>query len=119
MADKRERVFARAVFRNHGYGHSTLGTSASISANACWAGAKVQNTLYWWTLRNSMVSGRGVRFCDPETGVDYEINAANAPFDMLKVALLHNKSVQVGVQNFGRDASGAEKLCIDRVVLSN
>jgi zinc protease len=27
-----ERVFARAVFRNHGYGHSALGTSASISA---------------------------------------------------------------------------------------
>lgn len=26
-----ERVFARAVFRNHGYGHSALGTSASIS----------------------------------------------------------------------------------------
>lgn len=27
-----ERVFSRAVFRNHGYGHSSLGTSASISA---------------------------------------------------------------------------------------
>jgi len=27
-----ERVFARAVFRNHGYGHSALGTSASVSA---------------------------------------------------------------------------------------
>jgi predicted Zn-dependent peptidase len=27
-----ERVFARAVFRNHGYGHSALGTSASIAS---------------------------------------------------------------------------------------
>ncbi len=31
-ASAAERVFARAVFRNHGYGHSALGTSASISA---------------------------------------------------------------------------------------
>lgn len=31
-ASAAERVFARAVFRNHGYGHSSLGTSASISA---------------------------------------------------------------------------------------
>jgi zinc protease len=29
-ASAAERVFARAVFRNHGYGHSALGTSASI-----------------------------------------------------------------------------------------
>lgn len=31
-ASAAERAFARAVFRNHGYGHSSLGTSASISA---------------------------------------------------------------------------------------
>jgi zinc protease len=31
-ASAAERVFARAVFRNHGYGHSALGTSDSVSA---------------------------------------------------------------------------------------
>jgi hypothetical protein len=66
-----------------------------------------------------VVSGRSVRFCDPETGADYAINAGNTHFDMLKTALLHSKSVQVGVENFGKDASGSDKLCIDRVVLSN
>ena len=96
---------------------------ASVGAPAAsfeWVNGTVTNiTAHIPSYTVAMVSGRGVRFCDPETGVDYEINAANAPFDMLKAALLHNKSVQVGVQNFGRDASGAEKLCIDRVVLSN
>jgi hypothetical protein len=66
-----------------------------------------------------IVSGRSVRFCDPETGVDYIFNADNAQFDLLKNALLHGKNVQVGVQNFGKDSSGSDKLCIERVVLSN
>ena len=66
-----------------------------------------------------IVSGRSVRFCDPETGADYAFNADNTQFDLLKSALLHGKSVQVGVQNFGKDSSGSDKLCIERVVLSN
>jgi hypothetical protein len=66
-----------------------------------------------------MVNGRGVRFCDPETGLDYQVTAGNVQFDMLKTALVHAKSVQIGVQNFGKDSGGTDKLCIDRVVLSN
>ena len=66
-----------------------------------------------------IVGGRSVRFCDPETGVDYVFSADNAQFDLLKNALLYAKSVQVGVQNFGKDSSGSDKLCIERVVLSN
>ena len=85
-----------------------------------WVNGTVTNiTAHVPGLTLAMVSGRGVRFCDPETGADYAVNADNAHFDLLKAALLHSKSVQVGVQNFGKDSSGAEKLCIDRVVLSN
>ena len=74
-------------------------------------------------MRSSVEVGRPgpglVRFCDPETGSDYAITADNVHFDLLKTALLHSKSVQVGVQNFGKDSSGSEKLCVDRVILTN
>jgi hypothetical protein len=65
------------------------------------------------------VGGRSLRFCDPETGSDYAVTAYNVHFDLLKTALLHGKSVRVGVQNFGKDSSGNEKLCIEQVVLAN
>lgn len=71
------------------------------------------------TYTVATVNGRAVRFCDPETGADYALKADNTPFDLLKSALLHGKSVEVGVQNFGKDAEGVERLCIERVVLSH
>jgi hypothetical protein len=99
---------------------SALMPSVAPAAGLEWVNGTVTNiTAQIPTLTIAIVSGRGVRFCDPETGADYTVNASNAHFDLLKVALLHGKSVQVGVQNFGRDSTGVEKLCIDRVVLSN
>lgn len=100
----------------------TLAAASGVAAAATfeWVNGTVTNiTAQLPSYTVVIVSGRGVRFCDPETGVDYAINAGNTHFDMLKTALLHSKSVQVGVQNFGKDSSGSEKLCIDRVVLSN
>jgi len=95
-------------------------SGGAAAAGFEWVNGTVTNiTAQLPSLTVVVVSGRGVRFCDPETGTDYAINAGNTHFDMLKTALLHSKSVQVGVENFGKDASGSEKLCIDRVVLSN
>lgn len=97
-----------------------LASSSAWAATFEWVNGSVTNiTAQLGNYTVAMVSGRGVRFCDPETGSDYAINADNVHFDMLKTALLHNKSVQVGVQNFGKDSSGSEKLCIDRVILTN
>jgi len=67
----------------------------------------------------AIVNNKSVRFCDPKTGSDYAVNAGNLHYDMLKAAFLNNKSVQVGVHNFGNDPqAGSIKLCIDRVILS-
>jgi|SRR5689334_10377485 len=95
--------------------------SAGVSAAAFeWVSGTVTNIVaHVPSFTVAMVNGRGVRFCDPETGLDYQVTAGNVQFDMLKTALVHGKSVQIGVQNFGKDSAGADKLCIDRVVLSN
>jgi hypothetical protein len=66
----------------------------------------------------AIVANKPVRFCSPATGADFAVKADNLHYDMLSKALIHNKSVEVGVQNFGPDpASGTTKLCIDRVIL--
>jgi|RhiMetdeSRZDD1v2_1073273.scaffolds.fasta_scaffold3905129_1 hypothetical protein len=97
-----------------------LASSLSWAAAFEWVNGSVTHiTAQLGNYTVAMVSGRGVRFCDPETGSDYAITADNLHFDLLKTALLHSKSVQVGVQNFGKDSSGSEKLCIDRVILTN
>src|SRR5437868_802120 len=95
-------------------------SGSAAAATFEWVNGTVTNiTAQLPSLTVVVVSGRGVRFCDPDTGADYAINAGNMHFDLLKTALLHSKTVQVGVENFGKDASGSDKLCIDRVVLSN
>jgi hypothetical protein len=64
------------------------------------------------------VETTGVRFCNPTTGVDFPITADNVHYDMLRSALLNGKNVEVGVYDFGPDPqAGAEKNCIDRVIL--
>jgi hypothetical protein len=66
----------------------------------------------------AIVANKAVRFCSPTTGADFAVKADNLHYDMLSKALIHNKSVEVGVQNFGLDpSSGSTKLCIDRVIL--
>ena len=58
------------------------------------------------------------RFCNPSTGVDYDLTTANVQYDLLKTAFQTGKSVEVGVNDFGPDpAAGTRKLCIDRVIL--
>ena len=97
-----------------------LASSCTWAAAFEWVNGNVTSiTAQLGNYTAATVSGRGVRFCDPETGSDYPVNADNVHFDMLRTALMHNKSVQVGVQNFGKDSSGSEKLCIDRVILTN
>jgi hypothetical protein len=103
-----------------------IGCTCALVSGGAWAAAfewvngTVTNIVaHVPTFTVVMVSGRGVRFCDPETGLDYQVSAGNVQFEMLKTALVHGKSVQIGVQNFGKDSAGAEKLCIERVVLSN
>jgi hypothetical protein len=61
------------------------------------------------TYTVATVNGRPVRFCDPETGADYALKADNTPFDLLKIALLHGKSVEVGGAELrqGRRRGGA------------
>jgi hypothetical protein len=96
------------------------GSSGVSAATFEWVNGTVTNITSQLPNHTAVVvSGRSVRFCDPETGVDYAFSADNAQFDLLKSALLYGKSVQVGVQNFGKDSSGSDKLCIERVVLSN
>jgi len=64
------------------------------------------------------VGTTGVRFCYPTTGADFPITADNVHYDMLRSALLAGKTVEVGVYSFGLDPqAGAEKNCIDRVIL--
>src|SRR5262245_32679312 len=103
-----------------------MAPALALAATCAWAaafewvnGSVTHITAHLGTQTVVTVNGRAVRFCDPETGSDYAINADNLHFDLLKTALLHSKSVQVGVQNFGKDSSGSEKLCIERVILAN
>jgi hypothetical protein len=64
------------------------------------------------------VDKTGVRFCYPTTGADFAITADNVHYDILRSALLTGKTVEVGVYNFGPDPqAGADKNCIDRVIL--
>jgi hypothetical protein len=64
------------------------------------------------------VGTTGVRFCYPISGADFPITADNVHYDMLRSALLAGKTVEVGVHNFGLDPqAGAEKNCIDRIIL--
>ncbi len=68
----------------------------------------------------AIVDNKAVRFCNPGTGYDYAVSAANLHYDMLKASFLNNQKVQVGVQNFGPDPqAGTDKLCIDRVLLTH
>jgi ribulose-5-phosphate 4-epimerase/fuculose-1-phosphate aldolase len=84
-----------------------LASSASWAAAFEWVNGSVTHiTAQLGNYTVVMVSGRGVRFCDPETGSDYAITADNVHFDLLKAALLHSKSVQVAVQNSGRTRRG-------------
>jgi len=97
-----------------------LASSCAWGATFEWVNGSVTHiTAHLGNYTVVTVNGRAVRFCDPETGSDYAINADNIHFDLLKTALLHSKNVQVGVQNFGKDSSGTEKLCIERVILTN
>ncbi len=97
-----------------------VAAGSALAASFEWVNGSVTNiTAQLAASTVAMVSGRGVRFCDPETGADYAVNADNVHFDLLKTALVHGKNVQVAVQNFGKDSAGSEKLCIDRVILSN
>lgn len=57
-----------------------------------------------------------VRFCSPITGADIEMVPENLQYDLLKTAYLKEKSVNVGVRDFGRDALGSPRLCIERVI---
>ena len=102
---------------------------AAFSAMACAGGASAA-TFQWvaggvtsitaqlpaYTV--AIVANKPVRFCNPNTGVDFAVNANNLHYDMLSKALIGGKNVEVGVQNFGPDPqSGTTKLCIDRVIL--
>lgn len=102
---------------------------AAVAASAAAAAPASAATFEWVTGKVSgftsqlpnytvaIVGGKSVRFCDPSTGAPYDPTAGNVRYDLLSLALQTQKSIQVGVQNFGLDpATGSNKLCIDRVV---
>ncbi|MBI1366634.1 MAG: hypothetical protein GC153_11850 [Alphaproteobacteria bacterium] len=65
----------------------------------------------------AVVDNKPVRFCDPQSGVDYVVMTNNVQYDLLKSALETGHGVQVGVRDFGVDpADSIRKLCIDRVI---
>jgi len=95
--------------------------AASAASKFEWVTGTVTSfTAQFPTFTVAIVGNKVVRFCNPQTGSDYPVNATDVQYDLLKAAFLNNKKVQVGVQNFGNDAqSGTIKLCIDRVILTN
>jgi hypothetical protein len=106
------RLLAAAVF-------AAFATS-SHAAPFSWVNGKVTSfTAQLPMFTVAVVNNKVVRFCNPSTGADYAVTAADLEFDLLKTAFLQGKAVQVGVNDFGKDPqSGTEKLCIDRVIIT-
>ena len=82
-----------------------------------WVNGKVTGFLAQLPDYTTVIVGEKVlRFCDPKTGKEYQVNPGNLQSALLKTAMLNNRDVEVGVQNFGADArSGSVKMCIERV----
>ena len=61
-----------------------------------------------------------LRIADPHTGAPLNgVTAANPIYDLMKEAYLRKLNVEVGYRDFGPDPqSGINKLCIDRVSLT-
>jgi len=61
-----------------------------------------------------------LRMADPHTGVPFtSVDAGNLVYDVMKEAYFRKLSVQVAYRDFGPDPqSGINKLCIDRVILT-
>jgi len=61
-----------------------------------------------------------LRIADPHTGAPFAgVTSDNLVFDLLKQAYLQKLPVQVGYRDFGPDPqAGINKLCIDRVILT-
>jgi hypothetical protein len=92
-----------------------------------WAAGTVHEILvqpaeqfYVFTIQPATGSTMIVRIADPNTGAPMaSVNTANLIYDVLKEAYFRKLNVQVAYRDFGPDPqSGTNKLCIDRVILT-
>ena len=75
---------------------------------------------YVFAVRTSAGITNIVRIADPHTGAPLtDVNSDNLIYDTMKEAYFRNLQVEVGYRDFGPDPqSGINKLCIDRVILT-
>ena len=75
---------------------------------------------YIFAIRQADNSTVTVRIADPHTGAPLNnVTSDNLVYDLLKTAYLQKLNVQVGYRDFGPDPqAGINKLCIDRVILT-
>ena len=99
---------------------------AAIPALA-WVTGKVHEILvqpgenfYVFSIRQSNGNAVFVRIADAHTGAPItSVTTGNLAWDLLKKAYFRNLNVQVGCRDFGLDPqSGINKLCVDRVILT-
>ena len=75
---------------------------------------------YVFAVRDASNKTVLVRIADPHTGAPITgVTTGNPIYDLLKTAYTGKLSVEIGYRDFGPDPqSGINKLCIDRVSLS-
>ena len=75
---------------------------------------------YLFSIRQTNGNTIFVRIADAHTGAPItSVSTANLAWDLLKEAYFRNLNVQVGYRDFGPDPqAGINKLCVDRVILT-
>ena len=95
--------------------------------NLVWASGTVNEILmqpgeqfYLFSVKQTNGATVFLRIADPHTGTPITtVTADNLIYDLLKEAYFRKLNVQVAYRDFGPDPqAGINKLCIDRVVLT-
>jgi hypothetical protein len=75
---------------------------------------------YLFSIQQANGTTLFLRIADPHTGAPLtSVNTENLVYDCLKEAYFRKLSVQVAYRDFGPDPqAGINKLCIDRVILT-
>ena len=75
---------------------------------------------YLFSIREATGTTVFVRIADPHSGAPiHSVTTGNVLYDTLKEAYFRKLNVQVGYRDFGPDPqAGINKLCIDRVILT-
>jgi hypothetical protein len=75
---------------------------------------------YLFSIRDANGNTVFVRIADPHSGAPINsVTTGNLVYDTLKEAYFRKLNVQVAYRDFGLDPqSGSNKLCIDRVILT-